>query len=103
MRESARLYVNGSFVGCAWAVPYTLQFSNKFKPGLNIIRIEVTNLPANRISQLDREGVAWRRMEDINVVDINYKKTSYANWAPMPSGLTAPVTLYQLKSSSTHQ
>lgn len=103
VRESARLYVNGSFVGCAWAVPYTLQFSNKFKPGLNTIRIEVTNLPANRISQLDREGVAWRRMEDINVVDINYKKTSYATWAPMPSGLTAPVTLYQLKSSSTHQ
>ena len=53
----------------------------------------MTNLPANRISELDRQGVKWRKMEEINVVDINYHKTLYDQWAPMPSGLCSPVRL----------
>ena len=52
-----------------------LDIKNKFfKAGMNDIRIEVTNLPANRIADLDRRGVKWRKMEEINVVDINYKR-----------------------------
>lgn len=97
VRESARVYVNDTFVGCAWAVPYVLQFSDVLKPGQNTIRIEVTNLPANRISQLDREGYPWRKMEEINVVNIHYKKTSYADWTPMPSGLNSDILLYKVK------
>lgn len=97
VRESARVYVNDRFVGCAWAVPYVLQFSDIFHAGVNTIRIDVTNLPANRISQLDREGYPWRKMEEINVVNINYKKTSYADWKPMPSGLNSHVLLYRVK------
>ncbi len=97
VRESARVLVNGELIGCAWAAPFQLQFSNKFKPGVNTIRIEVTNLPANRIAQLDREGYPWRKMEEINVVNINYKKTSYADWKPMPSGLNSQVMIYKVK------
>lgn len=97
VRESARVYINDQFIGCAWAVPYLLQFSNVFRPGNNVIRIEVTNLPANRISYLDRIGYKWRKFNEINVVDINYKKTSYADWAPVPSGLNSRVLLYQVK------
>lgn len=97
VRESARVYVNDSLIGCAWAAPFTLQFSGLLKPGLNRIRIEVTNLPANRIAQLDREGYPWRKMEEINVVNINYQKTTYADWAPVPSGLNSHVTLYHVK------
>ena len=97
VRESARVYINNTFVGCAWAVPYVLQFSDVFKPGINTIRIEVTNLPANRISQLDREGYKWRKMEEINVVNIHYEKQSYADWKPVPSGLNSRITLYKVK------
>jgi hypothetical protein len=32
-------------------------------------------------------------MKEINVVDINYKRTTYAGWSPMPSGLTSSVRL----------
>ena len=32
-------------------------------------------------------------MKEINVVDINYKKTSYANWKPVESGLNGKVVL----------
>jgi len=97
VRESARVYINDQFVGCAWAVPFQLQFSNLFKPGNNTIRIEVTNLPANRISKLDRDGYKWRKFNEINVVDINYKKTTYENWKPVPSGLNSRVLLYKVK------
>ena len=98
VRESARVYINDVKIGCAWAVPYTLVFpGNLLKKGKNHIRIEVTNLPANRIAQMDREGVKWRKMNEINVVDINYKNTTYDGWAPVPSGLNSKVTIAPIK------
>ena len=93
VRESARVYLNGEFLGCAWAVPYILDCGNALRKGKNELRIEVTNLPANRIADLDRKGVEWRKFNEINVVDINYKNTTYANWSPMPSGLNSKVML----------
>ena len=93
VRESARVYINNKFIGCAWAVPFILDCGDALKKGKNTLRIEVTNLPANRISYLDRKHVPWRKMKEINMVDINYQKTSYADWAPMPSGLNSPVRL----------
>jgi len=93
VRESARVYINGQFIGCAWSVPFVLDTKGALKVGDNTLRIEVTNLPANRIADLDRKGVKWRKMEEINVVDINYKKTLYDEWEPMPSGLNSTVKL----------
>ncbi len=94
VRESARVYINGQFVGCAWAVPFILDCRNSFKKGKNELRIEVTNLPANRISDMDRRSVPWRKMKEINVVDINYKKTTYESWQPVKSGLNGEVRLF---------
>jgi hypothetical protein len=93
VRESARVYINGQFIGCAWSVPFVLDCKQALKAGNNEIRIEVTNLPANRIADLDRRGITWRKMEEINVVDINYKKTLYDGWEPVPSGLHSRVRL----------
>ena len=98
VRESARVYINGRYIGCAWAVPYILHCKDALSKGKNTIRIEVTNLPANRIAALDREGVKWRKMKEINVVDINYKKTTYDKWEPVPSGLNSPVKLVEVKT-----
>ena len=97
VRESARVYVNDQFVGCAWAVPFTLDFGPLFHAGKNDLRIEVTNLPANRIADMDRRGIVWRRSRDINVVDIHYRPTTYSHWAPMKSGLTICPKLYKKK------
>ena len=94
VRESARVYINDQFIGCAWSVPFVLDCKQALKKGKNDIRIEVTNLPANRISELDRQGVKWRKMEEINVVDINYKRTTYDGWEPVKSGLNSEVKLY---------
>ena len=95
VRESAVVTINGQQIGCAWAVPYVLTFpSTVLKKGKNEIRIAVTNLAANRIAQLDREGVKWRKFEEINVVDIDYHHTTYDRWTPMPSGLNSSVRIY---------
>ena len=99
VRESARVYLNGQFLGCAWAVPFVLDCRDALKKGKNTLRIEVTNLPANRIADLDRRGVKWRKFNEINVVDINYKKTTYAHWTPMPSGLNSEVRLLHCPSA----
>ena len=96
VRESARVYINGQFIGCAWSVPFILDTRGTLRVGENELRIEVTNLPANRIRELDRKGVKWRKMEEINVVDINYKKTLYNDWELVPSGLNAPVKLTKM-------
>jgi len=93
VRESARVYINGQYIGCAWSVPFILDCKQALKKGKNELRIEVTNLPANRIADLDRRGVKWRKMEEINVVNINYKKTTYADWEPVKSGLNSAVRL----------
>ena len=94
VRESARVYINGQFIGCAWSVPFVLDCRSTLKAGDNEIRIEVTNLPANRIADYDRRGIKWRKMEEINVVDINYRRTTYDQWSPVPSGLNSPVRLF---------
>lgn len=95
VRESARVYINGRFIGCAWAAPFILNTNGTLRKGKNEIRIEVTNLPANRIADMDRRGIPWRKMKEINVVDINYKKTTYDSWKPVKSGLNSEVKLVE--------
>lgn len=97
LRESAKVYVNGHYIGTVWAAPFTIDFDKYIKAGENEIRIEVTNLPANRIAAMDRRNIPWRKFKEINIVDINYKKTGYSDWATVPSGLNSTVTLRLLQ------
>ena len=104
VRESARVYINNVYVGCAWCVPYVLTFDNSIlKQKGNTLRIEVTNLPANRIADMDRRGVKWRKFDDINIVNINYKYRKYDRWKPMPSGLNGPVKIYCIDFQPYHK
>lgn len=101
VRESARIRINGQEGGCVWATPYQLKVGHLLKPGKNQIEIEVTNLPANRIAELDRQGVKWRKFKEINIVDLNYRPRNYADWLPMPSGLNGEVRLIPITYSVT--
>lgn len=97
VRESARVYINGEYAGTAWCVPFRLRVGAFLLPGENTLRVEVTNLPANRIAQMDREGIPWRKFKDINIVDLQYKNTRYDGWGPVPSGLNSEVKLIPCK------
>jgi hypothetical protein len=93
VRESACVRVNGKDCGTLFAVPFRIDISDYVHQGENTIEIDVTNLPANRIAELDRQGVAWRKFKEINVVDLNYKKATYAEWQTVPSGLNSEVKI----------
>jgi hypothetical protein len=98
VRETARVFVNGTEVDLLWSLPFRTRIDAKhLKPGRNTLAIEVTNLAANRIRDLDKRGVKWANFYDANVVNVNYKKMDAANWPVMPAGLLGPVTLTPLK------
>ena len=72
---------------------FSVESSKWLKPGDNKIEIEVTNLPANRIADMDRRGEKWRIFNEINVVNLQYKPVPYTDWQPLPSGLNGSVRL----------
>lgn len=99
VRESAKVRINGQEAGTAWAVPYQLKVGKWLKPGKNKIEVEVTNLPANRIADMDRRGDKWRIFKEINMVNLHYTPVSYKDWQPLPSGLNGSVRLIPVKYS----
>jgi hypothetical protein len=96
VRESARVRLNGQEVATLWSLPFRVHVGRFLRPGLNTLELEVTNLAANRIRDLDRQGVAWKIMREINLVNINYKPFNASEWPLTPSGLLGPVTLTPL-------
>jgi len=97
VRESARVILNGRPAGTLWSVPYRLHLDGLVQAGRNVLELEVTNLAANRIRDLDRRKVSWKVMREINFVNINYQPFDAAAWPLQPSGLLGPVTLTPLR------
>jgi len=97
VRESARVRLNGTEVATAWSLPFRLPVGAHLHPGRNVLELDVTNLAANRIRDLDHRGVDWKIMREINFVDINYKPFDASAWPLAPSGLLGPVTLTPLR------
>ena len=63
----------------------------------NVLEVEVTNLSANRIRDLDRRGVEWRIFHDINFVNIDYEPFDASGWEMRESGLLGPVRLLRVE------
>ena len=96
--QSARVRLNGADLGTRVAPPFRVIASN-LKPRGNVLEVEVTNVSANRIRDLDRRGVNWKYFYDINFVDLDYKPFNAAAWPLADSGLLGPVTLTALKEA----
>jgi hypothetical protein len=97
VRESARIRVNKEPAGILVAHPFRLDISEYLQEGVNEISIEVTNLSANRIRDLDRRGVDWKKFYDINIVSHLYEPFDASTWPLKPSGLMGPVRLIPYK------
>ena len=91
--ESASVTVNGKFMGVLFSLPFQINVGEALRDGQNTLEIEVTNLGANRIAELDRQKVPWKKFYNINYVNIKYKPFDASNWQPMDSGLIGPVLL----------
>jgi hypothetical protein len=90
--ESARVKLNGRELGVLFASPFTIE-AGPLRPTGNKLEVEVTNISANRIRDLDRRGVQWKIFRDINFVGIDYKPFDASQWPVRVSGLLGPVTL----------
>ena len=101
--EAARVRLNGRDLGAVWSRPFHLRVGEALRPGTNTLEIEVTNLAANRVRDLDRRGVPWKTFHDANVVDIDYKPLDASAWPLRDSGLLGPVTLRRLRVFSLLQ
>lgn len=93
VNESARIWINGKDAGVLWSIPYQMRIGQFLKKGRNTIKIEVRNLMANRIRDMDRKKIVWKNYHEINFVNINYKPFDASAWEVMPSGLSGPVTI----------
>ncbi|MEX2513520.1 MAG: hypothetical protein WD398_11485 [Cyclobacteriaceae bacterium] len=73
--------------------PFKLDITPYLVEGRNTIKIEVANLMANRIREMDIKGMEWRNYHEINFVNIDYGPFDASNWEIMPSGLAGPVRI----------
>ena len=97
LAESAHVYINGEDAGTVWSIPYLLHVGKYLKDKDNLLQIDVTNLPFNRIRSFDRKGMRWRIFKDINIVNVNYDASTYDSWPLQPSGLLKPVQLVSVR------
>ncbi|RYE11826.1 MAG: glycoside hydrolase [Sphingobacteriaceae bacterium] len=91
--ESAHVWINGQDAGIIWANPFEARIGKYLHSGMNTIKVEVANLMANRIRDMDQKGIKWRNYHEINFVNINYLPFDAAKWKPMISGLIGPVVV----------
>ncbi len=98
--ETARVLLNGRPLGVVWCPPFRLRLGSALNPGENTLEVEVTNLAANRVRDLDRRGVSWKYFHDANVVGRDYKPLDASGWPLRPSGLLGPVSLQALRARS---
>ncbi len=93
VRESAHVQINGKEAGILWSHPFRMRIKKYLRPGMNTIRIEVVNLMANRIRDMDLKRIPWRNYHEINFVNIQYQPFDASGWKSLESGLSGPVTI----------
>lgn len=91
--HSAGVKLNGQDVGTVYARPFHIVLPHDLHDE-NQLEIEVTNLMANRLAALDRQGDSWRKFFFVN---IKYEPFDASKWTPLPSGLLGPVKLVPLR------
>lgn len=102
VKESARVYLNGAFSGTLIGPDYSLTFESSVLKEQNELKIVVSNLMANRIADMDRKGIFWKKFYNVNFPARkaeNRKNGLFdaSSWLPKPSGLIGPVEITPLK------
>ena len=95
VRESAEVRVNGELAGTLISAPFTLDIGKLLHAGENELSVTVRNLPANRIAEMDRQGVVWRIFKNANIATVlsRPEPDGFGWWDTVPSGLNSKVVL----------
>jgi hypothetical protein len=92
VKDCAHVKLNGKDFGALLGPDFKIKVDN-LEQGKNILQIEVTNVAANRIRDLDIRGVEWRNFNDINFVNIDYEPFDASGWEIRDAGLLGPVQI----------
>jgi hypothetical protein len=99
VRESAAVILNGEKLSTLITPPYRIIISREMMKENNQLNIKVSSLMANRIADLDREGIEWKKFYNINFPAKKRENRGKnglfdaSKWEPKESGLIGPVTL----------
>ncbi len=85
--------LNGQNVATLWSAPFSVEIGKFLQPGENLLEVEVTNVAANRIRDLDIRHVNWKSFYEINFVNRDYHSFDASTWPIRESGLIGPVVL----------
>ncbi len=104
VHESAKIILNGKEVGTLIGPVYEIDFSSDMlKENENILEIDVSNLMVNRIIDLEKQDVMWKKFYNVNFparLQENRGEDGLftaKNWEPITSGLLGPVRLIALE------
>ncbi len=94
VRESAVVWLNGKRVATLATIPFVVEVGAFLQKGGNCLQVDVTNLPSNRIAEMERRGVQWRIFKDANIASVTGQKVfSFGDWPIDLSGLNSQVRL----------
>ena len=97
--ESARVRINGNELGVLISPPFKLRIPKDLLREQNTLEILVSNLMTNRIIDMDRRHVNWKKFYNINMPARRKENTGpdglfdSSRWTPRESGLIGPVTI----------
>jgi hypothetical protein len=103
VKESATVVLNGKKIATLIGPSYTVTVPASALQADNVLQVIVTNGMANRIIDLDKRGVQWKKFYNINMSARLAENRgpdglfTAAKWEPKPSGLLGPVTITPLK------
>ncbi len=93
VNDCARVKLNGKDFGTLLGPAFKVKVDNLLQ-GRNRLEVEVTNVAANRIRDLDLRGVNWKNFYDINFVNIDYQPFDASGWEIKDAGLQGPIQIY---------
>ena len=97
--DSARVTLNGEELGVLIGPPFRIAISREKMKEENVLEVAVSNLMANRIADLDRRNVPWKKFYNVNFAARRRENRGRdglfdaSRWPPRDSGLVGPVTL----------
>ncbi|HEX2862440.1 MAG TPA: glycosyl hydrolase, partial [Lacunisphaera sp.] len=101
--DSARITLNGrELAAVLFQPPFQVAIPAHLLQSENTLVVQVTNLAANRIADLDRRDPTWKKFYNVNMPARRPENMgpdglfTAAKWTPRPAGLLGPVTLAPL-------
>jgi alpha-L-rhamnosidase len=102
---TAQVWLNGTRISTLLGPRYQTIIPASMLHTKNVLEIRVSNLMVNRIEDMDRQGIPWKKFYNTNF-PAHFREDRDAKglfdtskWTPLDSGLSGPVTMTPLLSS----